>query len=135
MLKRKILIAVLLLVLIGGGYALYMWNKPRRDVRDETGIQVTATAIFDAYTKNEQAANQLYLNKAIQVTGVVDDVKKNESGQTVVYLKTSDPMFGVNCTFKESPGELAKDAEITFKGICTGFTNDVIIGEGVLVKK
>jgi len=133
--KRTLLIIVLFIVLAGIGYGLYIWNKPRRDVKDEQGIEITAVAIFDSFTNNETKANQLYLNKAIQVSGTVEDVKKNESGQTVVYLKSNDPMFGVNCTFKEDPGALSKGAEITFKGICTGFLSDVIIGEGIIVKK
>jgi len=133
--KRTILIIVLLVLLAAIGYGVYMWNKPRRDVKDEQGIEITAAAIFDSFTNNETKANQLYLNKAIQVTGMVEEVKKNESGQTVVYLKTDDPMYGVNCTFKEDPGALSKGTAITFKGICTGFLSDVIITEGVMVKK
>ena len=63
------------------------------------------------------------------------EVKKNQDSNTVVVLKTSDPIFGVNCTFKEDPGALQPGNNITFKGICTGFISDVVINEGVLVKK
>lgn len=125
----------IVLVIAGIGYGLYVWNKPHRDVKDEKGIMVTAAAIFDSFTVNETRANTLYLNKAIQVTGEVTDVKKNQDGQTVVYLKTSDPLFGVNCTFKEDPGSLEKGKTISFKGICTGYLSDVIINQGIIVKE
>ena len=132
--KKKALIIVSIIVVAGLGYAYYIWNKPARDVTKEQGIQITAIAIFDSFTHNEQAADASFLNKAIEVTGKVTDVKKNQAGGTVVYLQSSDPMFGVNCTFKQDPGPITKGSTITFKGICTGYLSDVVINEGVLVK-
>jgi hypothetical protein len=116
------------------GYGIYLWNKPPRDVTKEKGIQITAVAIFDSFSNNEQAANTRFLNKAIEVTGKVSDVKKNQAGETVVYLQSDDPVFGVNCTFKNDPGAIEKGNTITFKGICTGYLSDVILNEGVMIK-
>jgi hypothetical protein len=132
---RKIFMVLIVLIVAGIGYGLYVWNKPHRDVKDEKGILITAAAIFDSFVVNETRANTLYLNKAIQVTGEVAEVKKNQDDQTVVYLKTNDPMFGVNCTFKEDPGPLEKGTTITFKGICTGYLSDVIINQGIIIKE
>lgn len=133
--KKKILFAILALFICGAIYGVYVWNKPHRDVTAEKGIEITAAAIFDSFSNNETRANALYLNKAIQVTGVVTEVKKNQDGMAVVYLKSNDPVFGVNCTFKEDPGSLENGTTITFKGICTGFLSDVIINQGIIVKK
>lgn len=133
--RRKIWLIISLVILGGISYGLYVWNKPHRNVKGEKGIAITALAIFDSFSVNETRANALYLNRAIQVTGEVTDVKQNQDGQTVVYLKTSDPVFGVNCTFKENPGPLEKGATITFKGICTGYLSDVIINQGIIVKE
>jgi len=132
--KKNSLIVIVIVAVVLIGYALYLWNKPARDVSKERGIHITAMAIFDSFTHNEQAANTSFLNKAIEVTGTVAEVKKNQAGKTVVYLQSSDPMFGVNCTFKEDPGLIAKGSTITFKGICTGYLSDVVINEGILVK-
>ena len=132
--KKRFLILILVVAAGGLGYAYYLWNKPARDVSKEEGIRITAAAIFDSFTNNEQGANASFLNKAIEVTGKVSDVKKNQAGETVVYLQSSDPMFGVNCTFKEDPGAITKGSTITFKGICTGFLSDVVINNGILVK-
>ncbi len=132
---KKILISLILLVtLCGLAYTYYIWNKPARDVTNEKGIEITAAALYDSFTNNEQAANASFLNKAIQVTGIVNNVKKNQAGETVVYLQSSDPVFGVNCTFKQDPGAIEKGSTIKFKGICTGFLSDVILNEGVLTK-
>lgn len=133
--RRKILLTIVMLILICGfGYAYYIWNKPARDVAKEEGIKITAVAIFDSFTNNEPSANTHFLNKAIEVTGTVTAVKKNQAGETVIYLQSSDPVFGVNCTFKQNPGTIEKGSTITFKGICTGYLSDVILNEGVIVK-
>ncbi len=132
--KKSLVIGILIIITAGLCYCFYIWNKSARDVSKEQGIHITAAAIFDSFTNNEQAANAAFLNKAIEVTGKVTDVKKNQAGETVVYLESSDPMFGVNCTFKQAPGALTKGTVITFKGICTGYLSDVVINEGILVK-
>jgi hypothetical protein len=132
--RRTILTILVAIVLAVAGYAYYVWNKPPRDVAEEKGIQITAVAIFDSFSNNEQSANTQFLNKAIEVTGKVSDVKKNQAGETVVYLQSDDPIYGVNCTFRQDPGLITKGSTITFKGICTGYLSDVVINEGIMVK-
>lgn len=132
---RKIILGIVaLMAFIAFAYGLYIWNKPARDVTNESAIKISAVSIFDSFNNNETSANKLFLNKAIEVTGVVNAVKKNQAGQTVVYLKSNDPMFGVNCTFKEDPGKINTNSTITFKGICTGYLSDVVLNEGIIVK-
>lgn len=132
--KKYIFSIIVVIVLAGIGYAFYIWNKPARNVSDEEGVKITAAALFDSFNTNEQSANNHYLNKAIEVTGKVTTVKKNQAGETVVYLQSSDAVFGVNCTFKKDPGNIEKESNITFKGVCTGYLSDVVLNEGVLVK-
>lgn len=132
--KRVVLWIIVIVVLSGFSYAYYIWNKPARDVSKEKGIKITAVAIFDSFANNEQAANISFLNKTVEVTGTVTNVKTNQAGNTVVYLKSDDPVFGVNCTFKQNPGKIIKGEHITFKGICTGYLSDVVVNQGVLVK-
>ena len=140
--KKKIIFTTIALLFFAGvAYGFFMWFKPHRDVTNENGIKITANAIFDSFALNEVRANALYLNKAIQVTGEIAETKKNQSGEVVVYLKSTDPVFGVNCTFKNDPGPLQKNSTITFKGICTGYLGDkndpgdVIINQGIIVKE
>ena len=123
--KKITLIMFVLVIVIGFCYAFYVWNKPARNVAKEAGIKITATAIFDSFTNNETGANALFLNKAIEVTGKVTEVKLNQAGETVGDLKSYDPVFGVNCTLKQYPGKMAKGDNIIFKGICTGYLSDV----------
>lgn len=123
--------------LLSAGLTIYfVYSREHRDVSQEKGIQLTAQQLFEAFTKDENAANALYLDKAIQITGEVITVSANQDGNVVVDFKTNDPFFVINCTFKTDPGALKAGDMITFKGICTGFIPDanVVINEGVLVK-
>lgn len=123
-------------VLAAGAVVLYVYLKPHRDVAKEKAVQLTAQALFDAFKTNETEANAKYLDKAIELNGEVADITKNQEGRTVVNFKTNDPLFVINCTFKEDPGVLQPGQTITFKGICTGYIPDmnIVINEGVLVK-
>ena len=133
---KTLLIIGLIGLLAGGGLVYWIFNKPHRDVTQEKAVQLTAQKLFDAFKANEAAANQRYLDKAIELSGEVGEVIKNQEGQIVVNFKTNDPLFVINCTFKTNPGELKVGQNITFKGICTGYIPDanVVINEGILVK-
>ena len=131
---KNLLVFLLMIVLIGVGYGVYVWNKPRPQVEDQKGIEITANALFDSFTNNETKATATYVDKAMQVTGIVEEAKKNQAGETVIILQTSDPVFGINCTFKQDPGVIEKGSTITFKGFCKSFNSDVYITEGILVK-
>lgn len=117
---KKILIAIFVCVLIGVGTGIYLWNKPHRKVEDIKGIQISAAALAQDYKNNEQAANTKYLNKVIEVNGVIDEVDKNEDSGTMIVLQTGDPMAGVQCTMREKNITPAKGQQVTIKGFCSG---------------
>ena len=118
---QRAIIWLLVVVLLGfgimKGYVYYLNNKPHRDVKKEQGIGITADSLYKAYSTNETLADSLYTNKAIQVSGEVLKVSKDDNNQISVELKTSDSTVTVNCKFKENPGEIKPGNTITFKGI------------------
>lgn len=124
------------LVVILAGVLLYLYNKPARNVAGETGIPVTATELYQKFTSNEIQANQAYLNKVLQVSGQVLEVKDTHNAGRVVVLNTGDPMFGVACTLDNitSPDKAVKPGEkIVVKGVCTGYLSDVVLTHGYLM--
>ncbi len=134
---KKITLVLVLIGAVTGGIMVYrIFTKPHRDVTTEKAVSISAQAIFDAFKNDEAAANKLYLDKAIQLSGEVLDISNNQEGKTVVNFKTNDPLFVINCTFKTNPGSLKPGDTINFKGICTGYIPDanVVINEGVLVE-
>lgn len=133
----KVLLLIGGIGLVTGAAIVYrIYTKPHRDVTQEKGIALTAQQLYDAFRNDEAAANALYLDKAIELSGEVLDVSTNQDGKVVVNFKTSDPFVVINCTFKTDPGTLSVGQTITFKGICTGYIPDanVVINEGVLIK-
>ena len=132
--KWKILLIVSLLVIVAGAaVAFYMWNKPQRNVENEKGIALTASQLVKEFQENEQQANAKYLDKAIEVRGVVAETGQNQEGITTVTLSSDDAFTGVFCTLKENT-EVAAGSNITIRGICSGMLSDVRLSEAIIVK-
>ena len=132
----KLVFAVLLvLVIIGALSAYLMWNKPRRDIAAEQGITVTAARLVQEYQANEAAANTTYLNKAVEVTGTVNEVGQNQEGKTTILLASDDAFTSVFCTMKDNVENITIGNTITVKGKCNGMLSDVRLSEAVVVLK
>ena len=125
---------IFLLVAITSAVAVYFYlHKPKRTVADEKGIEITASQLVKEYQANEAEANAKYLDKAIQVSGTVTSVEKNQDGKPTIMLASEDAMTGVYCTLKENT-EIASGSSVTIKGFCSGMLSDVRIREAVVVK-
>src|SRR2546423_461654 len=61
-----------------------------------------------AYNANEKDADTKYLNKAIEVSGTISEVDKNQDGGTMVILQTGDPAAGVQCAMRDKGATVAK---------------------------
>jgi len=134
MVKRIIVIAIIAVIATGAVTFYYLYNKPQRDVASLDAKVVSAKKLYSDFSTNEQQANTSYLNKAVQVNGKVIEVKKNQSDQPQVVLDTGDPIFGVACTMDNNLNNIRPGDEVTIKGICTGYLNDVIIIRSLLLK-
>jgi hypothetical protein len=117
---RKILLTILVLGLIGAGVGIYLWNKPHAKVEDAKGLAITAAQLAKEFGADENAANAKYLNKAIEVSGTVSEVEKNQDGGTMVILDTGDPMAGVQCTMRDKGAVVNKGQNVVLKGFCSG---------------
>lgn len=111
-------------LILGVCTALYIWvyviNKPHEKVEDAKGITITALALAKEYSANEKKSDSLYLNKAIEVSGIISEIDKNQDGGLMIVLKTDDPSAGVQCALRDKGATVAKDQNITIKGFCSG---------------
>lgn len=132
-----VLVIMGILLITGGTIAYRMYTKPHRDVTHEQAVLLTAQQLADVFRTDEAAANAKYLDKALEIKGEVQDINRNQDGFFVVNLKTSDPLFVINCTFKKNPETIIPGQQLVFKGICTGYIPDtnVVINEGVQVNE
>jgi tRNA_anti-like len=117
---KKILGILVVVGIVGGGVAYYMWNKPHPKAENATAIVFKADDLFKEYGKDEKAADAKYLNKVIEVTGAVGSTETNQDGGVMVILNTSDPSSGIQCSMREKNVAIEKGKEVTIRGFCTG---------------
>ncbi|MEP7109014.1 MAG: hypothetical protein ABI760_13560 [Ferruginibacter sp.] len=111
----------------------YQYNKPPQNVAELKARPVTAVDLFKDFTTNELQANTTYLNKALQVSGRVLEVKQNQNEQLQIILDAGDPIFGIACTLDNSQTIVKSGDLVTIKGICTGYLNDVVLIKSLLL--
>lgn len=134
--RKTILLAAGLLCLIAAGTGYYLYNKPRTTAAEErTDKHITALKLYEEFTKNEQQANTVYVNKVLEVKGTVADVQQTGTTVSVLLAGQVDGIGGVNCS-------IAPDAKITLpkvgesvliKGLCTGLLMDVSIVDATII--
>ncbi len=135
---KKILYFLLAAGLIGAAIGYSMWNKPHKDMQKAaTDITVDATAIFNEYEIDENAANAKYFEKVIAIKGVVKESSTSEDGSVKVSLDTGKD-FGVLCVLSETATHARKSfttgETVTLKGSCAGLNFDVQFVDCVEVK-
>jgi hypothetical protein len=130
--KIILILALIGLVMGGVGY-MYTFHKPQRNVAVEKAVaKIEAKAFMAAFEANEADANAKYLDKAVEVTGIIGEITANENTYTINLKVEGVDFGGIKCTI--DPAE-AKKAEglnpgetLTIKGQCTGWVNDSDLG-------
>ncbi len=137
--KRKHLILIgLALAIIA---ALWGYKEYNREVErmssEKTEHSINADEMLQLYESNEEEANSKYLDKIVEVSGVVDKVEK-DGDQTNIYLKTSNPVSSVICELEDGQANvnnIKTGDQITIKGVCTGYLMDVVMVRCILINK
>ncbi len=117
---KKLIMIVLSLGLIGVGTGIYLFNKKPETVDDKKGINIAAADLAKAYSTNERAADSRYLNQVIEVSGTVGSTETNQDGGLMVILTTGAPDADIQCTLRDKGVQVAKGAQVTLKGFCSG---------------
>jgi hypothetical protein len=119
--KKKLTISAVV-VIVGLGALLYIYYgflyKDARNISsEESAFTIGADGLADAYKANTQSADAKYLNKAIEIEGMVTEVR-----DSVMILDSV-----VFCGFDSMPDKNSINKKITIKGRCIGF--DELFGE------
>ena len=119
---KKIIIGLLALGILGGVYGYFEYNKEHRDIAaEEASVQVAAVDLFQSYSDDEVAANAVYLDKVVEVSGEVTEVITDQGSEMIV-LKTSDDFFGVDIYFIDflAVANIEAGSQVKIKGYCAG---------------
>lgn len=131
--RSSILFIITSVLALGVVIAWFYINQPVEKVENVQGIKVSATSLANAYTEDEKAANTQYISKALEVTGIVAEVSKNQDGKTVVLLESNDPMSGVQCTMRDAKKTPVVGEQVSIKGFCNGYTMVVLLSDCVFI--
>lgn len=130
---KKIVIALGIIGAIGGGIGFYMFNKPLESTMSmKPDYSFEPSVLLTAFTEDEVAANNKYLDKVIEVKGKVQKVEKADDKLTI-YLETENLMSSIIFQMEDAGVECEKGEEVVLKGICTGYLMDVVLVRGVKV--
>ena len=138
--KFKKIVLPLILLSVGIAIVAYnVYNKPHIDVVDaKADVLVTAENLFTEFSTDEATANAEYLDKIIQVKGIVQKLEI-ENGIGIVTLKTEDDVGSVQCNLsteaKNDFNVLKENELVTIKGICTGYLMDVVLVKSEIVNQ
>jgi hypothetical protein len=130
---------LLAVVLVGGVVGYQLWNKPHEDIgAAKTDVAVDATALYNEYNTDENAANAKYLDKVVAISGKVKEAAKDPDGSVKVSLDAGSEMGVVACELspfaKHARTDFQPGEQVTFKGKCTGLNLDVVFVECVEAK-
>ena len=126
---KKIIIGILVLGIIGAFIVYKTYNKPHVNVEEASAdISITADKILNDFSSDENSANLKYLDKIIEVKGVISEINIEKG---IITIETNDDFGSVLCHLSEEASRkisgLQEGQIIVVKGICTGFLMDVIL--------
>lgn len=96
----------------------------------ELPVSVSAQKLAADYNANEVSADELYRDKMLRVSGVVDSIKKDITDDPYVVLRTDNRFMGVHANFEDTAGLSALSAGQKITVRCIG--NNVIMGSPIL---
>lgn len=150
--KKKVIrwgiLIFIVALIIGGGYAYYLWNMPQRDVQSaDIDIEITSSQLVQEYLTDVKAANSKYLqeegdSKILAVEGSVSSINTDMNNQKVIILKEENDKAGVSCTFttltNANANKLAVGDRVKIKGVFrsgAGYDEDLELYEDVIMEK
>lgn len=126
--KRKIMVGLALLAIIGVSTGFYMFNKKVPGLENaKADFSLTANALFDEFDASELPALNKYEGKILDVTGEVVSVKNKDGQSNIILLAENAMAGGINCSFKSKQTDLKKGDTATIRGRCQGFLMDVVL--------
>ena len=144
LLKKKyvrIFLMISIVIFISGiSIGLYQYNKKAKDLgKFKPDYVLEYHDLVTAFTLDENAATEKYVNRIVEVSGQIYDSEYSSSDSTLsITLKRIDDTMGVICTFNgvtEISGKSFKNGDnITVRGECSGMLMDVLLNNCILVR-
>jgi hypothetical protein len=110
--KKSTFILVVFLAIVGGFLAYnYVMKAGARDLqKEQSEFSISSMQVFQDFSSNSEQASKKYLNKAVEITGIVTNVNKD-----VITLDGK-----VSCQLQVI-SNLKLNTKVIIKGRVTGF--------------
>jgi hypothetical protein len=130
--SKKLIVPLFGIMIIGIMAMSYVFRGAEKSVASEDALySISADEIYSTFEENETAANEKFLGKVIEVTGIINEIEKTDSGQLIVLLSCSSPLGGVRCSFETDQDNVSKKvtngSTCTLKGKCSGMLMEVVL--------
>lgn len=130
--NKKIILGLLVAAIITASsvyyYAFFYGSKHKDPLKSESKVIINSKDLYNLFVKNEDSANQLYLDKVISVSGKVQNIEVN-GGRYTLTLYAGDSSGAVICemdvTENVKMDAVKIEDEITIAGFCNGYLMDV----------
>ncbi|MBN1926631.1 MAG: hypothetical protein JW798_12425 [Prolixibacteraceae bacterium] len=137
-LKILVIIVVVLALIVAGAW-YYLMHMPEKNLANQTpDYIIAATDLALEYEGAPEVSDKKYIDRVVEVTGIVAEISKDQNDQTVIILQSPESFTGILCTLAEKEEKAARDIaagdNITLKGICTGMLFEVVLNRCVIVK-
>ncbi|MDD2757636.1 MAG: zinc ribbon domain-containing protein [Candidatus Pacebacteria bacterium] len=94
-------------------------------------IKITATKLIEEYDENEVSAKQKYEGKFLQITGTIEDIGSDITGDPYIILNSRFGLSGVQCVFPKTQisniSKLKKGSEVTIIGKNIGNILNIVL--------
>ncbi len=136
--KKNLLIAVLFLALASAYYGYNLYNKSHKNLNEvKADFMVAPADLLAEFESDETAAQTKYLNKIIQITGVLLDIQK-VAEKTIWIISTGDPLSNIQCEMDERYISDIQDKvkignKVTIQGFCSGKLMDIVLNQTVCI--
>ncbi len=138
---KKLFYFGLIAAFVGGFIAYRMWTKPHENIDSrKVDISISSKELGAAYGRNSNAADSLFSNKTLQITGKIVEVEKDSSNNIgSLTLESLDSTNTISCTLdifsKTAKVAYQVGQTVKMKGICMGVNGgDIQIDRCVSVK-
>jgi RecG-like helicase len=101
--------------------------------KESAKYAVMAERLYYDYTTDAAAADEMYKNTKVQVTGIIRSLGTASTGQPYIILAVGDlsETCGVQCSFTSKYASLVNSLsvgqQITISGECLGYSSHVVI--------
>jgi hypothetical protein len=139
---KKILgYSVLVFVVIAAAGAYYIYSEYNRRLKDtsllKAAYSLPAEQLVKEFENNDTLAGQKYMDRVLEVKGLVKELVKDEQGYFTIVLGDTNSYSAVRCSMDTlhhaEATVLQKGMDATMKGICSGFNKDELLGSDVIL--